>query len=141
MVCPTRRGGTDGILVYRTCFFQPYNQSLAGSKYINNTVCHIAGDSIHLTTIGSNDYIYICHTTQSGFNGSERTHYIFKKEPSHLVFFWKSLKLKNLSSILLFVFFLRRSKYRIIYSVSCFYPLMFQNKVTVWFKTCDFKKI
>lgn len=91
----TQRGGTGGILVYRTYFVQPYNQSLAGSKYINNTVCHIAGDSIHLIVIGSNDYIYICHTIQSGFDGSERTHYILNNEPSHSVCLWKVIKIKE----------------------------------------------
>lgn len=71
MMCPTRRGRWDSGVEYRTSTLF----SLTGSKYINNTVCPIAHDSVQLTTIGLTMmyYIQISHAIQSGFNGSERT--------------------------------------------------------------------
>lgn len=72
MMCPTRRGRWDSDVGYRTSTIF----SLTGSKYINNTVCPIAHDSVQLTTIGLTMmyyYIQISHAIQSGFNGSEIT--------------------------------------------------------------------
>lgn len=69
MMCQTRRGRLDSSVEYRTSTLF----SLTVSKYINNSVCPIAHDSVQLTTIGLTMMYYIqSHAIQSGFNGSER---------------------------------------------------------------------
>lgn len=71
MMYPTRRGIWDSSVEYRTSTLF----SLTGSKYINNTVCPIAHDSVQLPTVDLTMmyYIQISLAIQSGFNGSERT--------------------------------------------------------------------